>query len=243
MKSRNDTPAENEQSRKNIWSMFDQIAHRYDFLNHSLSLGQDIIWRSQVSKCISGKGFSTFLDIATGTGDQLIRIVNKVNTIQHAIGLDMSINMLNIGMKKIANQNIQNRTALIHGDALNLPIDSDSVELVTISFGIRNVIDVSEALKEMFRVMKTGGMVIILEFSIPKNRLFRIFYLFYLRNILPVIGSLISGNKKAYTYLNKTIETFPCGNEFCDIMKKSGFTNISAKPLTFGIATLYRAGK
>ncbi len=223
--------------------MFDQIAHRYDFLNHSLSLGQDILWRRRVSKYISGKTFSTFLDIATGTGDQLIRIVNKVNTIQSAVGVDMSRNMLNIGLKKIAKRNIQNRVALVQGDALNLPIYSDSVELITISFGIRNVIDVSKSLDEMFRVMKTEGMLIILEFSIPQNTLFRCFYLFYLRNILPIIGSFISGNKKAYTYLNKTIETFPYGNEFCKIMKQAGFTKITAKPLTFGIATIYCASK
>ncbi len=223
--------------------MFDQIAHRYDFLNHSLSLGQDIIWRSQVSKCISGKNFSTSLDIATGTGDQLIRIVNKMTTIQSAVGLDMSRNMLNIGLNKINKHHIRNRTALVHGDALHLPVESDSIELITISFGIRNVVDVSKALDEMFRVIKTGGMLIILEFSIPQNTLFRCFYLFYLRNILPMIGSVISGNKKAYTYLNKTIETFPYGNEFCNIMKQSGFTKITAKPLTFGIATIYCASK
>ena len=229
--------------RQDAWRMFDRIAHRYDLINRLLSLGQDLLWRSAVAKCIPKKEKQIIVDIATGTADQLISIFRRLGKDHKAIGLDMSGEMLAIGRKKIIKQGLGRNAVLVHGDALKIPVSNCSVDAITITFGIRNLIDVEQGLREMHRILKPGGIVVILEFSLPENRLFRPVYLFYLRNILPAIGSFISGDNYAYRYLNKTVETFPYGEEFCKIMRSAGISQTNTIQLNFGIATIYKGWK
>ena len=151
--------------------------------------------------------------------------------------------MLAIGRKKVLSKKLDDRISLIVGDAQSIPIESDSVAAVTISFGIRNVPDVDKCLQEMKRIIDSEGKAMVLEFSLPKNAIIRFGHLFYLRWVLPLVGGIVSGDFKAYRYLNTTIEDFPYGDAFCDKMLKAGFGNVKATPLSFGIATLYEGTK
>lgn len=228
-----------EHSRKNVWQMFDQISHRYDFLNHLLSFGIDIHWRKKLIQHLPQTPDVRLLDLATGTGDQLITIVKHAPQVQTALGIDLSQEMIRLGQKKIIDKPYSHQITLMKGDAMDISLNNESVDCVTMSFGIRNVEDPENCLKECHRVLTPRGRVLILEFSLPKNRLIRGFHLFYLRHVLPTIGGLISRQKKAYRYLNETIETFPCGEGFCQLLKKAGFVRVKAYPMTFGAATLY----
>ena len=219
--------------------MFDRIAPRYDMLNRLLSGRRDIAWRRRVASFIKEMGEVRVLDIATGTGDVLLTIFDKCKNVIKGVGLDPSGKMLEIAQKKTEDQGLSDKIKYICGNALDLPFEDSSFDVVTIAFGIRNVTDVDKALKEMLRVLKSGGKVLILEFSLPSNSFMRWCYLTYFRYILPILGAIISGDKKAYKYLNETVETFPYGDELCSIMEKAGFVKVEAKPLTFGIATIY----
>ena len=227
-----------EPSRKQVWKMFDRIAHRYDLLNRLLSGGQDVVWRKKVSRYLSDRPQQRVLDLATGTGDLLISMARNNARVASGTGIDMAEKMLDVGREKLARLNLDDRLELRVGDATRIPYEANAFDAVTISFGIRNVIDVPAGLGEMHRVLNPGGRAIVLEFSLPANRLIRSSYLFYFRNILPKIGGLISGDSYAYGYLNKTVETFPYGDEFCQLMRDQGFINVAMKPLTFGIATI-----
>jgi len=182
------------------------------------------------------------LDIATGTADVLLTL-NRNGQIKKAVGLDMAEKMLELGRVKIKEKNLSGKINLIPGDGLFLPVRDNSMDVVTIAFGIRNMPDVQKSLIEMHRVLKKDGRALILEFSLPGNKFIRKLYLFYFRYILPGLGGLISGDSRAYGYLNKTVETFPYGQAFTDLLKKAGFNKITYRPLTFGIATLYQADK
>lgn len=230
-------------SRNDAWKIFDRIAHRYDLLNHLLSAGLDFGWRRRVADHLSGNTGQYILDIATGTADLLITLCGNRNTVKKAAGLDMSFRMLSIGRKKVLKKNLEKVISFLHGDAMHIPVVDNVFDAVTIAFGIRNVIDVNVSLKEMFRVLKPGGRAIILEFSIPRNRVFRPVYMFYFRHLLPILGSLISGDRHAYRYLNESVETFPYGESFSEIFALAGFRNIRAEPLAAGIATIYRGEK
>jgi len=232
-----------EPSRQQVWHMFDRIAPRYDLLNRLLSLRQDVVWRKKMHKLVPAGDNLRLLDIATGTADQIISIMNAVPTVTRATGMDMSEGMLDVGRKKIANLALDDRVELKTGDAMSIPEPDQSYDVATMSFGIRNVLNVTEALRDVHRILKPGGRALILEFSTPSNGLFRPVYFFYLRHILPLIGGLLSGDSKAYRYLNKTIETFPSGNDFCEIMRSAGFTNVKANPLTLGIASIYQGDR
>ncbi len=232
-----------EPSRTEVWRMFDRIAPRYDLLNRLLSFRQDVIWRRRMARYIGNAPQQRLLDLATGTADQLIALMQASDKIVSAVGTDMAKEMLAFGEQKIHREKLDLRARLEVGDATEIKFADSSFDLITISFGIRNVIDVNKALQEMRRVLKPGGRVLILEFSLPKNKLFRSLYLFYFRRVLPRLGGLISGDSYAYRYLNQTVETFPYGAAFCDIMAKAGFVNPVSHPLTFGIATIYQGDK
>lgn len=229
-------------SRVNVGSMFDRIAHRYDLLNRLLSFGQDLLWRKRVANSLAAEGEQQVLDLATGTCDLLLAM-EKTGKIGSAVGLDVSPGMLQQGRRKIAQYNLEDKMSLCEGDACDIPCESDRFDTVTISFGIRNVCDVSQSLREMCRVLKPGGRVIILEFSLPRNALVKALYLFYFRTILPRVGGLISGDSYAYSYLNKTVETFAYGEEFADLMRGAGFEDVALREQTFGIATIYTGQK
>jgi len=180
------------------------------------------------------KNGDSVLDIATGTADVLVCVLKK-RKIKMAVGVDRSWNMLKIGRNKIKDK----RVFFSISDGMRLSFKAESFDSVTIAFGIRNMSDPELCLKEILRVLKKGGKAIVLEFSIPKNFFVKTVYMFYLRYILPFLGKTISGDHYAYRYLNKTIETFPYGNEFLNLMKKAGFCNTAFFPQTFGICTIY----
>lgn len=233
-----------ETRKKKSWQIFDQIASSYDFLNRLLSFGIDIYWRNQLLKALPStpeKGLKA-LDLATGTGDVALTLA-KSERIEHIMALDLSKEMINIGRKKIVKKGLDSKITFNIGDGCNLPVSDDSHHLSTVSFGIRNFPSTQKGLDEMYRVLKKDGKALILEFSIPSNPLIKNLYFFYFRNILPFFGNLLSGHKDAYTYLNKTVEDYPHGQTFAELMANSGFKNISYKPLTFGIATLYQGTK
>ena len=223
--------------------MFDRIAHRYDLLNRLLSFGRDVAWRKQIAKNLPHDQDLKILDLATGTADVLLALNQQVPRMGNSVGLDMSGGMLHFGHQKIRNRGLDQKLRLVRGDATCIGLASAQFNATTISFGIRNVINVSQGLEEMHRILQPGGRALILEFSLPPNKLFRHLYLFYFRHILPLLGGIISGDNTAYKYLNQTVETFPYGQEFCDLMIAAGFKNVTPKPLTLGIATLYVGDK
>jgi len=233
----------NSPSRYKVWQMFNRIARRYDLLNHLLSLGCDIYWRRKVIKFIPECPDQNLLDLATGTADQIITILKRCKNVTEAIGMDLAENMIKIAKNKIDKHNLGKKVSIEKGDISDIKYSDNSFDLLTISFGIRNVINVQKALSEMYRVTKAGGRVIILEFSLPKINILKTLYLFYFQKILPFLGSVISGDKFAYRYLNKTVESFPYGKNFCNILTEAGFTSVFEYPLTFGIASIYYGEK
>lgn len=237
-----DTSTKNNPSRKDVFRMFDRIAPRYDFLNHFLSFYRDKVWRRRLAQQLPARNDLDMLDLATGTADQLLALF-KTGKVKSGVGLDPAEKMLAIGRRKIEKKNLADKIKLLPGSAENLPFGNDTFDVVAISFGIRNVTDVTRALAEMHRVLRHGGRALILEFSLPRNRLIRKIYLLYLRKILPLMGGFIAGDHHAYRYLNETVEVFPYGEDFCAMMSAAGFTGVHARPMTFGVATLYRGDK
>ncbi len=231
-------PAKRESPR-----MFDRIAHRYDLLNRLLSMRRDVAWRKEMARMLPEKSNLAVLDIATGTADVLLTALRERTNISCAVGVDMAGEMLRIGYGKARDAGFGSRLRLIRGDALKLPVAEESFGAVTIAFGIRNVTDVPRALQEMNRLLKPGGKLLILEFSLPDNRLLRRLYLFYFRYILPRLGSLISGDAGAYRYLNQTVEDFPYGEAFCEMIREAGFGTVRDDKLSFGIASIYSGTK
>ncbi len=222
------------------WRMFDRIAPTYDLVNRSLSMGQDILWRGRLSKRVPAVNNLHVLDLATGTGDQLLSVINeRPEAVIEAVGLDLSEGMLEVGRKKMEARGLGSLVKLMHGDASKLPFEDRSFDAVTMSFGIRNVDNVPATLAEIHRVLKPEGRALIMEFSLPRQRAMRGMYLVYLRQLLPRLGGLISGDTSAYRYLNLTVEEFPYGDEFCGMMRDAGFADASAIPLTFGVASIY----
>jgi demethylmenaquinone methyltransferase/2-methoxy-6-polyprenyl-1,4-benzoquinol methylase len=229
--------------KSDSWKMFNAIAGRYDFLNRLLSLGQDVRWRKALKQFLPDSDGQTILDLATGTADVLIVLSQDNPKIHQGFGVDPAVKMLEIGREKIKLQHLDNRLTLQQGDAQALTFPDKTFDCVTISFGIRNIPDLRQALLEMYRVTKQGGRVLILEFSKPENPLLKCGHWLYLQTVVPLVGFLFSGNFKAYTYLNQTIQTFPYGERFCKILKQMGFVNIKAHPLMGGAATIYVAHK
>lgn len=222
-----------------VWSMFDRIAPRYDLLNRVLSLRRDVAWRRSLARHLRGRRDLRLLDLATGTGDQILHLLDAGVDVESAVGLDMSEGMLAVGREKLAHRGLADVVDLRTGDATCIDLPDAGFDAVTITFGIRNVGDVPRALAEMLRVLSPGGRALILEFSMPGNPLLRAAYTVYLRHLLPWIGGWVSGDRQAYRYLNRTIEQFPSGEAFCLLMREAGFVDVVAHPLTFGVATCY----
>lgn len=239
----NTTPSRPVPSRHEVWRMFDRIAGRYDTLNRLLSGRRDVAWRRRMAQNLpDGMGLHV-LDLATGTADVLLTLCRQPGKIRQGIGMDMSANMLDIGRQKIREGARDGAIAMVRGDAVHVAVKDGCFDAVTIAFGIRNVMDVDAALREIHRVLRTGGRALVLEFSLPANAVFRAMYLLYFRHILPRIGAMISGDAYAYRYLNSTVESFPYGQAFCDLMVNTGFHHVHMQPLTGGIATLYTGEK
>jgi demethylmenaquinone methyltransferase/2-methoxy-6-polyprenyl-1,4-benzoquinol methylase len=228
-----------------ICRMFDRIALRYDLLNHLLSFGQDFFWRRKAAKYLNSsvKGKLEILDLATGTGDLLISLFRENHNISKAVGLDISENMLAVCREKINSHKLTEHISLVQADAAGIPFAANSFDVVTIAFGIRNTTDTFETLKEMHRILRPGGISLILEFSLPANRILRKCYLFYLRRFVPLLGRVVSGDDYAYRYFGKTIENFYGADDFCTLMKEAGFLNVRANQLTAGVVCIYRGHK
>ncbi|HSX03769.1 MAG TPA: bifunctional demethylmenaquinone methyltransferase/2-methoxy-6-polyprenyl-1,4-benzoquinol methylase UbiE [Rhabdochlamydiaceae bacterium] len=226
-----------------ISKMFNQISPTYDLLNRILSFGIDRRWRKQlVSKLPQLKKLKV-LDIATGTCDQLLAIMEHSSAEIHAVGIDIAEEMIKLGREKLQKKSYADQVELQIGSAAHLPFGDETFDCVTISFGIRNMEQMQVCLKEIYRVLKKEGRLLILEFSLPENRLIRNGSLFYLKSLLPKLAGWISKNKPAYSYLNQTIVSFPYGEAFCTLLKEAGFVGTRYTPLTFGVASLYQGDK
>lgn len=226
-----------------VGRMFDRIAPTYDLLNHLFSFGRDWSWRRKAVGLLDKERSLRVIDLATGTGDMLIALLRERPNASEAVGLDVSEKMLAICREKLRNRDLQDRVELVLGDVSAAPFPDDAFDAATMAFGIRNTADVPATLREVHRILKPGGAALLLEFSLPACPVVRWFYLRYLRFIVPLAGALISGDRHAYRYLDESIEGFHQPQEFSRLMAEAGFREVSAIPLTFGVASIYRGVK
>lgn len=226
-----------DKSKENVSAMFNSIAHKYDFLNHFLSLGIDNRWRKKLRKQLPKNNKLKILDIATGTGDLAVEMA-KLNP-NKITGVDISPEMVKFGIKKIIKKKLDKIIELKVGDSLQLEFQDNSFDVVTCAFGVRNFENLEKGLKEIHRVLNKNGQILILEFSKPSNKFFGGIYKLYFLKILPMIGRLISKDNFAYKYLPISVNTFPYGKDFCNILKKTGFKETKTKEVTMGLASIY----
>jgi demethylmenaquinone methyltransferase / 2-methoxy-6-polyprenyl-1,4-benzoquinol methylase len=230
---------DSSQSKKQqVTDMFNRIAFRYDLLNRFLSGGIDLYWRKKAIRELKEINPSMILDVATGTGDVAILMTKYLHPAK-IIGIDISYGMLEIGKKKLARLKLNNLIELESGDSEAIKFPNDTFEAVTVAFGVRNFEHLESGLREMLRVLKPGGKLVILEFSKPKQKGFKKLYQAYLKFIAPGMGKLISKNREAYQYLHESVNAFPEGNDFIGILKKIGYTNTYVKSLSLGICSIY----
>jgi len=229
-----------ESKKKQVSEMFDNIANSYDFLNHSLSLGMDNVWRKIAIKKLTNNP-KIILDIATGTGDFAVSAAKYTDA--KITGIDISQGMLNVGIEKIKKKNLNNRISLQLADSESLPFNDNTFDAITAGFGVRNFENLNKGLSEMKRVLNKDGIVVILEPSTPKYFPLKQFYKLYFHHVLPTIGAWISKDKSAYSYLPESVDAFPSGEKFIVELKNVGFRDCKHIPLTFGIVSLYIAIK
>lgn len=221
--------------------MFNNIAPRYDLLNHLLSAGIDITWRKKVINIVRRHTHRTILDLATGTGDLAIEAAGLQP--EKIVAADISTEMLKYQHKKLLRKNLSHLIELVHADAENLPFENDTFDVAMVAFGVRNFENLEKGLSEIHRVLKNGGLIVVLEFSKPERFPVKQLYNFYFRNILPGIGRLISKNNSAYTYLPDSVGHFPSGKDFAMFLEKTGFSQTTVQPVTMGIASIYTGKK
>ena len=237
----NVTPYNSDASKKSqVEDMFDNIAPKYDLLNHVLSMKIDVLWRNTLVKWMNKDQPKEVLDVATGTGDLAIAV--QRGTKAKVVGLDLSQQMLNVGIDKIKKLNLHHEISMQKGDAENLPFESNKFDAVSVAFGVRNFENLEKGLAELRRVVKENKSVYILEFSKVEGFLGP-FYMFYFKNILPQIGKLVSKDNRAYTYLPDSVNAFPFGEKMKNILLNTGFKKVEYKKLSLGIATIYKATK
>lgn len=235
------TPYNTDASKKSqVEDMFDNIAPKYDLLNHVLSMKVDVLWRNTLVKWMNKDQPKTVLDVATGTGDLALTV--QKGTGAKVTGLDLSQQMLNVGIEKVKKAGLADKIDMIKGDAENLPFEDNKFDAVSVAFGVRNFENLTKGLAELRRVVKQGSSVYILEFSKVEG-LLGPFYMFYFRNILPQIGKLVSKDNRAYTYLPDSVNAFPFGEKMKQILLDTGYTKVEYKKLSLGIATIYKATK
>ena len=225
--------------KEQVAEMFDDIAVRYDLLNRILSGGIDIRWRKKALRELSSIQPQLVLDIATGTADVAIMACKQLPSIQHITGIDISNGMLDVGRKKIKQLNLSEKIVLKQADSALIPFDTASFDAATVAFGVRNFQHLEDGLREIHRVLKPGGKLVVLEFSKPQNPLIRAFYKVYMRFVTPSVGNWFSKNRDAYAYLDESIRKFPEGKRFVDIMQQIGYQKPYYKTLSFGICTIY----
>ncbi|SRR5690606_32087414 len=232
---------ENASKKAQVGRMFDNISRHYDFLNHFLSLGIDRIWRRRAISVLKPLKPRAILDVATGTGDFAIQALSLDP--EKIIGVDISEGMLAIGRRKIEARRLSDKVALLRGDSENLEFEENKFDAVTVAFGVRNFENLEKGLAEILRVLRPGGMLVVLEFSRPVKFPIKQLYHFYFKTILPRIGRLVSKDRSAYTYLPESVEAFPDGTDFERILQKVGFKDTTCEKLTLGISSIYTGRK
>lgn len=227
--------------KEQVTQMFDTISKNYDGLNRVISLGIDVKWRKKVVAIVGENNPKEILDIATGTGDLALMMAtlqpNKIT------GLDISAGMLEVGKQKINKANLSDKIEMIVGDSEEMPFEDTTFDAITVSFGVRNFANLDKGIKEIARVLKPTGVLVILETSNPTKFPFKQGYKLYTNLILPIIGKLFSKDKVAYSYLSESANSFPFGEAFNNILRKNGFSDVKDTPVTFGVATIYTARK
>ena len=226
--------------KKDIGHLFDRIAATYDRFNHLLSLNVDKTWRRKAVKMLRPAGH--LLDVAVGTADLALEIVrqDKASSIE---GIDLSVEMMKIGESKVEKSGMSEKISFMEGSALDMPYVDASFDAVTCAYGVRNFSDLDKGLSEMFRVLKPGGQLMILEFSYPSNKLVRTVYDFFFTHIMPAVGKAVSKDAGAYTYFRNSVKGFIWGQEMADRISVAGFSEVSFRTLSFGITTIYTAEK
>ncbi len=227
--------------KEQVAKMFDNVSNNYDFLNRLMTFGIDIKWRKKVVAIVSKNNPKTILDIATGTGDFAIMLA-KLNP-KKIIGLDISKGMLDVGIKKVKDNNLDGLIDMVLGDSEKLPFEDNSFDAITVGFGVRNFENLDKGLQEIHRVLNPNGIFVVLETSQPDKFPVKQLFNFYSKYVIPTIGKLFSKDKRAYTYLPQSAAIFPYGQHFNNILEKNGFNNATNKPLTFGAASIYTATK
>jgi demethylmenaquinone methyltransferase/2-methoxy-6-polyprenyl-1,4-benzoquinol methylase len=236
------TPYKNDLSKKEqVATMFNNIASRYDLLNSLLSFGTHTSWRKKAIDLLRKENPKTILDIATGTADLAIEAL-KLDPIK-IVGVDISEGMLRLGQEKLNKRGLTEKIQLIKGDSEQLPFEPNSFDAVTVAFGVRNFENLDTGLKNIFSVLKPGGTLVVLEFSKPTNFIVKGLYNFYFNRVTPFVGGLFSKDASAYSYLPESVNAFPDGENFIDIMKQNGFSSTSRHSLTFNIANIYTGKK
>ncbi len=222
--------------KKQVRRIFDSIAHRYDLLNHLLSVGIDFYWRKKALKLTGINSNTVLLDVACGTGD-FSKAAMKFG-VKNIYGADLSHNMLKLSNKKIPSLN-----GLVQSVGEDLPFKSNSFTNITVAFGVRNFYNLSEAFDSFYNVLLTGGKVTILEFRLPTNKIIKAIYLFYFNKVLPLIGKLISKDKEAYNYLPESVHEFDTKIDLVELLQKAKFNEVKKNSLTFGIVQVVIASK
>lgn len=238
------TPYQNsaESKKQQVTQMFDSISGTYDGLNRVISWGSDIKWREFVVEKVAEIQPKKVLDVATGTADLAIALT-QIGGVQ-VVGLDISEGMLAVGKEKIQKKNLTNRVELVHGDSEDLPFPDNHFDAVTVAFGVRNFENLKKGLSEIYRVIRPGGRLVILETSVPEKFPFRQGYFAYTKFVMPIIGKIFSKDRSAYTYLSKSASVFPYGKKFRTILDQIGYSNTQYYPKTLGgIATIYIGNK
>lgn len=228
--------------KQQVAEMFDNISGTYDFLNHFMSLGIDILWRKKAIGLLKREHPQYMLDVATGTGDFALESIKQLNP-KKIIGVDISAGMLAVAKEKITKKGLQNQFEVKLGDSEGLPFEDETFDAVTAAFGVRNFENLAKGLADMARVTKTGGSVVILEFSKPKAFPIKQLYNLYFHKITPFFGSLFAKDRRAYEYLPESVSHFPDGHDFIKILEEVGFSSAIAKPQFFGVCTIYHAKK
>ncbi|MGB5508321.1 bifunctional demethylmenaquinone methyltransferase/2-methoxy-6-polyprenyl-1,4-benzoquinol methylase UbiE [Robiginitalea sp.] len=230
-----------QNKKEQVRQMFDTISGKYDGLNRLITFGTDTFWRKRIIRLVSSQHPQSVLDIATGTGDLALAFGNT--PAREIVGLDLSPGMLEIGKKKVASKGMQQKISMVLGDSEALEFEDQSFDAVTVAFGVRNFENLEKGLSEIYRVLKPGGILAILETSVPEKKFFKWGYQLYGKYALPVLGKLFSAEGTAYSYLSESAAAFPYGKEFNNILGKIGFIGMKHEPQTFGVATIYTATK
>ncbi|WP_298541285.1 bifunctional demethylmenaquinone methyltransferase/2-methoxy-6-polyprenyl-1,4-benzoquinol methylase UbiE [uncultured Aquimarina sp.] len=231
----------NKTKKEQVTEMFDTISGNYDGLNRVISFGVDIKWRKKVVKIVTNSKPNKVLDVATGTGDLAINLAKTGAS--EIIGLDISAGMLAVGKDKIKAKKLDQIISMVKGDGESLPYEENYFDAITVAFGVRNFEDLEQGLSEIYRVLKPGGVFVVLETSVPTKTPYKQGYKLYTSSILPLIGKIFSKDRSAYSYLSESAAAFPYGDAFNNILRKIGFIEVEDNPQTFGVATIYTATK